>query len=264
MHAHSVEMSAVMETVLNKIERNTSSLTTAYLVCSGRGSRYRTHFDEALVLDTDSRFGIALQSFISYFATPNIDAGINNTLHIFDPSIQDWTTLTLETGSYSLRDINDAIQEALPQGQRGSVTISASYVTLKSSIAIKHGWKVRFTGERSDLGNILGFEPTVGELIEGTHKSDNIVNIFAINTISISVDIAQGAYVDGQRRNIIYSFFPTCQLGTKIVERPVNLIYLPIMVNRIESVEISILDQTGTPINLRDETVTCSFEIRRI
>ena len=252
-----------METVLNNIERNTSSLTTAYLVCSGRGSTYRTIFNEPILLDANSRFGIALQAFISYFATPNIDAGLNDTLHIYIPSKKAWEELVLDTGPYSLHDINDAIQERLPEGQRGSVTISASYVTLKSSIVIKNGFKVKFTGQRSDLGNILGFAAGV-ELDDGTHTSSNIVNIFAINTISISVDIAQGAYVDGQRRNIIYSFFPTCQLGTKIVEQPVNLIFLPIMVNRIESMEISILDQTGTPINFRDEIVTCLFEIRRI
>ena len=252
-----------METVLNNIERNTSSLTTAYLVCSGRGSTYRTIFNEPILLDANSRFGIALQAFISYFATPNIDKDLNDKLHVYIPSKRAWEELVLDTGSYSLRDINDAIQERLPQGERGSVTISASYVTLKSRIDIKNGFKVKFTGERSDLGNILGF--TAGlELTDGAHTSPNIVNIFAINTISISVDIAQGAYVDGQRRNIIYSFFPTCQLGTKIVEQPVNLIFLPIMVNRIESMEISILDQTGTPINFRDEIVTCLFEIRRI
>ena len=74
-----------METVLNNIERNTSSLTTAYLVCSGRGSTYRTIFNEPILLDANSRFGIALQAFISYFATPNIDAGLNDTLHIYNP-----------------------------------------------------------------------------------------------------------------------------------------------------------------------------------
>ena len=37
-----------------------------------------------------------------------------------------------------------------------------------------------------------------------------------------------GSYVNGATKNTIYSFFPKVSPGYKIIESPVNLVYLPI------------------------------------
>ena len=159
-----------------------------------------------------------------------------------------------------MNDINDRLQSFLPQ--RGIITITADYVTLKAKLNIaKGGYKVKFESSSGDLSTLLGFDDKI--LSAGNHIGDRIVNILAVNSISVSIDIIAGGVVDGIQRNIVHSFFPACGVGEKIIERPSNLVFLPIIVNRIEDLRIRLLDQSCKLLNFRDELITCQFIIRR-
>ena len=71
-----------------------------------------------------------------------------------------------------------------------------------------------------------------------------------------------GSYVNGTTRNSIYSFFPKVSPGYKTIESPVNLVYLPITLDVIDSLDVSITDQDGQLLNLRNEKLTIRFHIR--
>ena len=249
-----------MENILTKIERNTSVETVAYLVCSGKGADVRTNFKQPIILDQNYKHSIALTAYTSYFSIPNVESSINGRLNIFDPHISKWTVLTFESGSYSLNDLNDCLQSFLPS--RGIITIKPDFITLKAKINIaKGGYQVKFDSSTGDLSNLLGFNNKI--ISAGLHVGDNIVNILSVNSISVSIDIIAGGFVDGVQKNIIHSFFPSVGVGEKIIERPVNLIYLPIIVNRIENLRIRLLDQSCNLLNFRDEVITCQFIIKR-
>ena len=63
-------------------------------------------------------------------------------------------------------------------------------------------------------------------------------------------------------KNTIYSIFPKVSPGYKIIETPVNLVYLPITLDTIDSLAVSIMDQDDHLLNLRNEKLTIRFHIR--
>jgi len=67
----------------------------------------------------------------------------------------------------------------------------------------------------------------------------------SINSILVNVDVIGGSYVNGKTQNTIYSFFPDISLGYKIVEKARNLVYLPVILDKINKVETVVTDQNG-------------------
>ena len=88
------------------------------------------------------------------------------------------------------------------------------------------------------------------------------VNILSINSIFVNIDIIDGSYVNGKTKNTIYSFFPDVSPGYKIIESPVNLVYLPILPQTIQNINLTITDQDENLLNLRGEKLTARFHIR--
>ena len=109
---------------------------------------------------------------------------------------------------------------------------------------------------------MLGFDNDIYTL--GFQESENIVNILSINSLLVNLDIISGSYVNSSSQNTIYSFFTDVSPGYKIVESPINLVYLPITLDTIHSLETSITDQNGNQLNLRGETLTMRFHIRKV
>ena len=64
---------------------------------------------------------------------------------------------------------------------------------------------------------------------------------------------------NGATKNTI---FPKVSPGYKIIESPVNLVYLPITLDTIDSINISIKDQDDHLLNLRNEKITIRFHMR--
>ena len=149
------------------------------------------------------------------------------------------------------------------------INISANSNTLKSVLIIEKDYQVDFNHQNS-LAKVLGF--TGNRYTEGFHESENVVNILKINSILVNIDIISGSYVNGATKNTsyvngatkntIYSFFPNVSPGYKIIETPVNLVYLPITLDTIDNSYVSITDQDNHLLNLRNEKLTIRFHIR--
>ena len=69
----------------------------------------------------------------------------------------------------------------------------------------------------------------------------------------VNIDIIRGGYVNGTTKNTIYSFFPKVSPVYKIIKTPVNLVYLPITLDTIDSLKVSIMDQDDHLFNNRNE-----------
>jgi len=78
------------------------------------------------------------------------------------------------------------------------------------------------------------------------------------------VDVIGGSYVNGRTQNTIYSFFPNMSPGFKIVESPRNLVYLPVISDKINKMETVVTDQNGQQLNLRGENLTIRYHLREI
>jgi len=115
---------------------------------------------------------------------------------------------------------------------------------------------------RNSIASVLGFAQQIYK--EGIHESQNVVNILSINSILMNVDVIGGSYVNGKTQNTIYSFFPNVSLRYKIVENPRNLVYLPVVLDKINKMETVVTDQNGKQLNLRGENLTIKCNLREI
>ena len=88
------------------------------------------------------------------------------------------------------------------------------------------------------------------------------MNVLSINSIRVTSDVITSSYTNGGTENIIYSFFPSVGPGYKIVQEPLNLIYLPVTLSTISQMETKLVDQTGKQLNLRGEELSIRFHIR--
>ena len=251
--------------LLERIANNTDHKTSFQIILSSDKTNFNTRFNPKLELDEKKKYEIALVNLETYYSFPNIDE-TNNTFVYSPNNGNSWEKIKIPEGSYEIDDINDAIQHEMKKrthydeiNEDYYINIAPNTNTLKSVLILEKGYQVDFNHQNS-LAKMLGF--TGNKYTEGFHESENVVDILRINSILVNIDIISGSYVNGTTKSTIYSFFPDVSPGYKIIESPVNLVYLPITLNTIDSLNVMITDQDDHLLNLRNEKLTIRFHIR--
>ena len=144
-------------------------------------------------------------------------------------------------------------------GDEDAFELSASPNTFQSILEIKIGYIVKFTYNNS-LKNVLGFTRDVYN--EGTHFSENVVNIMSTTSILIHIDIIRGSYVEGSKKPVMYSFYPKVNPGYRIIQKPHNPIYLSIVRKNISTLNVRITAHNSDLLDLRGEEVVIRFHLR--
>ena len=253
--------------LLKQIAKNTAHKMSFQIIVSDNESSFNTKFNPTLQLDRDKEYEIALVNLKTYYSFPNI--GETNNVFVYSPDNgNSWVKIKIPEGSYEIDDINNTIQHEMEKRGHNDpinedyytcINISANSNTLKSVLILEKNYQIDFNHQNS-LAKVLGF--TDAKYTEGFHESENVVNILRINSILVYIDIILGSYVYGTTKNTIYSFFPKVSPGYKIIETPVNLVYLPITLDTIDSLKVSITDQDDHLLNNRNEILTIRFHIR--
>ena len=250
---------------IEQIAKNTSHKTSFQVIVSGDKSSFNTSFIPKIELDREKKYEIALVNLETYYSFPNIDDSNNTFVYSHDQG-QTWTKIKIPIGSYEIDDINQKLRSEMERAghydevnNEPFINIAANSNTLKSILIIGGGYQVDFN-HANNLSRVLGF--TGQKYGEGFHESEKSVNILSINSILVNIDIIEGSYVNGKTKNTIYSFFPDVSPGYKIIESPVNLVYLPILTDTIQNLNLSITDQDENILNLRGEKLTARFHIR--
>ena len=251
--------------LLEQIVKNTAHKTSFQIILSNDKSNFNTRFNPKLELDREKVYEIALVNLETYYSFPNIDE--TNNIFVYSPDDgNSWVKIKIPEGSYEIDDINNTIQHEMEKrghyDERNEdyyINIAPNTNTLKSVLILEKGYQVDFNHQNS-LAKVLGF--TGAKYTEGFHESENVVDILRINNILINIDIISGSYVNGTTKSTIYSFFPDVSPGYKIIESPVNLVYLPITLDTIDSLNVTITDQDYHLLNLRNEKLTIRFHIR--
>ena len=251
--------------LLERIANNTDHKTSFQIILSSDKTNFNTRFNPKLELDEKKKYEIALVNLETYYSFPNIDE-TNNTFVYSPDNANSWEKIKIPEGSYEIDDINDAIQHEMKKrthydeiNEDYYINIAPNTNTLKSVLILEKGYQVDFNHQNS-LAKVLGFTGT--KYTEGFHESENVVDILRINSILVNIDIISGSYVNGTTKSTIYSFFPDVSPGYKIIESPVNLVYLPITLDTIDSLNVTITDQDYHLLNLRNEKLTIRFHIR--
>ena len=250
---------------LKQIAKNTAHKTSFQVIVSGDKSNFNTLFNPKIELDKEKVYEIALVNLETYYSFPNIDDSNNIFVYSHDQG-QTWTKIKIPIGSYEIDDINNYLRFEMQRighydevNNEQFINIAANSNTLKCILIIGQGYQVDFN-QANSLSKVLGF--TGNKYNEGFHESEKPVNILSINSILVNIDIIDGSYVNGKTKNTIYSFFPDVSPGFKIIESPVNLVYLPILPQTIQNINLSITDQDENLLNLRGEKLTARFHIR--
>lgn len=230
---------------------------------NGNSSHLRSTLFPPIRLQNNTGWEAALLDFTTYNSIPNITQGLNNKLHYYKSKSESGSyglmeTATLKTGSYEIDDINKELQKQLG---RDNIEVTANNNLLRT--VIKSKFYIDFS-QLNSIGSILGFSKNTEVLEPGLqHIGNENVNIIKVNTINITCNIIQGSYKDGVNQHILHTFYPTVAPGFKIVEKPHNLVYLPLSSTSISDVELSILDQDGNFIDFRGETISARVHIKR-
>ena len=242
--------------LIKKIVKNMEHKTSFEIIVSDNESKFTTRLNPPLQLDRDKEYEIALVNLETYYSFPNIDE--TNNVFVYSPDNgNSWVKIKIPEGSYEIDNINTNIQHEMekrghhdPINEDYYINISANSNTLKSVLILGKDYQVDFNHQNS-LAKVLGFSGA--KYTKGFYQSENVVNILSINSILVNIDIISGSYVNGTTKNTIYSFFPKVSPGYKINETPVNLVYLPITLDTIDSLQVSITDQDDHLLNLRNE-----------
>lgn len=138
--------------------------------------------------------------------------------------------------------------------------MEANHNTLQCEI--KCNKKIDFS-KKNSIGNLLGFGKKQLEPNK-KHISEHPVDIFKVNSICVECNLVTNSYNNGELVHIIHLFYPTVPPGFKIVEKPSNVIYLPISTRYIDEIVLKITDQEGKLVNFRNELVTIRLHLKRI
>lgn len=247
--------------LLEKIVLNTEPKESFQVVVSDNKTKFTTLFNPHIQLKKNKRYEMALVNLETYYSFPNIT--IKNCRFTYSPDTgSTWYYILIPEESYDIEDINDFVQQRMAQnGHAKNITISANTNTLKAVVILENNYQIDFRPTDS-ISAVLGFNNQL--YTSDYQESENPVNILSLNSILVNIDIISGSYVNGRRNPTIYSFFPAVSPGYKIIETPANLVYLPITLDAIYSMQVSLTDQNGNLLNLRGENVSIRFHVREI
>ena len=214
-------------------------------------TKIKTTFNPPIELDRTRKYEMALVNLETYYSFPNMFD--ENNVFRYSPGFiegdstrqRQWVEVQISEGSYDLIDIAETIKIAMKRNGHNddAVKISANTITLRSVLEIQGDFQVDFR-TRNSISSVLRFRNLVYE--ESINESQNVVNILSVNSILVNVDVIGGSYVNGRTQNTIYSFFPNVSPGYKIVENPRNLVYLPVILDKINKMETVVADQNGS------------------
>ena len=254
----------MQEELLKEIVENTSQKDSFQVIVSDKTTHFNTKFNPPIQLNKQKSYEMALVNLETYYSIPNITPK-NNAFRYSPDEGANWIVVDIPTGSYDIEDINDVIQRGMKENGHWDAANEEFYVsllanpnTMKAILNVENNYQVNFKSGNS-LRKLLGFG---SKIYSASQESERVVDILGVNSILVNTNITSGSYVNGTNKPTIYSFFPNVSPGHKIVEHPKNLIYLPITLHVIHSLQVTLTDQNFDILDLRGENVTIRFHIR--
>ena len=213
------------------------------------------------VLTLDGEWSVGLVDFQTYNSIPNVDECNNKFTYARlseDGKTMDVpTTLTIPVGSYEVNDIAETLRKLMPQDIEFELYGNRNTLTC----VMKCSSEVDFSSDGS-IGPMLGFEPRVYKA-GIAHVSTRPVNILSVNVVRINCNLVGSAYLNGQPTTTVHEFSIVVPPGFKIVEVPKTIIYSPVIVDSIQEVVVSVVDQDGRLVNFRNEEITLRLHLKR-
>lgn len=114
------------------------------------------------------------------------------------------------------------------------------------------------------VGQLLGFRSNKVLRENAVHISQLPADILKVSVIRVECNIITGSYLNNRPSHTIHEFSPRVPPGCKIIEVPQNVIYFPVTVKNIRTLNLSLRDQNNHLINFRGETITIRLHIKKV
>lgn len=168
--------------------------------------------------------------------------------------------IEIPTGSYEVEDLAKYLKRAL--AVRGvKIELESNKNTLKCEIMCSQ--PIDFTKPNS-IGTLLGFRSNLQLKPNQVHISQLPADILKVNVIRVECNIIAGSFLNNKPSHTIHQFSPRVPPGYKIIEAPQNVIYFPVTVKNIHTLNLTIIDQENNSINFRGETITVRLHIKKV
>lgn len=209
--------------------------------------------DSNIVIEGDGSF---LNSISSGMQTVD---GVKLPVLQYDSHFYDINVIEIPVGSYEIDDIYDILKKTF-DSYNIQFDLRINKNTLKCQLICSQ--PIDFT-RKNTIGTLLGFSSQIlkPNII---HESDLSIDIFRVNALRLECNITTGAYMNNMPVHTIHEFYPNVPPGYKIIEVPRNVIYLPVAVRTIRTLNIYIVDQNNNLVNFCGENITIRIHIKKI
>lgn len=240
---------------------------------SQRSSEISQDFFPPISLNPERNYVLGLYSLTTYNSISNIKQGVNDII-AFEPflltaeqntkqalpkqsSSPQTVIIQVPAGSYEIAQLGEYLsQEVNKNGIKFSLTLNPS--TMK--VEMKSSATVIFP--KNSIREILGFRNLIYPV--GVNVSEMIPQISSINIINVECNIISGSFRNGKLSHSLYSFAPSVPTGYKMIERPTNILFLPVHDREITNITLRLTDQDGQIVHFNDEQVTINLVLREL
>lgn len=219
------------------------------LTITGNKPFLESQFQPPLTLWEKCECGLLYFSALN--SIPNVTA-CNNIFTYGDDNKQ----LQVPFGTYDLYDIAEYLETNISDCE---IKIKPNNNTLKCHFYCSQS--VNFNVNNS-IGQLLGFQNVKLEANKW-YESITPVSILPLSVIRIECDLVQGTYNNGSPSHIIHEFVPDVSPGHRYIEKPQNIIYLPVNKYCISSLSVKILDENGNYVDFRGESIQLRLHLRK-
>ena len=238
------------------------------IIVKGKGSTISSDFREPIVVpyDTDNA-QIGLKNFTTFNNIPNIVKGKNNQLKIKVPGSKTWHVFALETGAYELKVIAQQIIEWITvtypelKKVKENFQLIGNNATSKADFCFLDDYGVDFDVSAS-IYDLLGFDKS--DKIEGIGRyvGKRIVNITNVTQLVFNCNITTSNYINGQEMPFLFNCSVDVPAGYRMGRELTTISYKNLNTTQISHIRIWVVDEHGSPVNLRDDDLTVSLSLR--
>ena len=247
-------------------------------VISTKGNKVTVDFNPKINLDSKKKYYLRCLNANIVYCMPNVISGVNNKLYYYINGANvgaSFRTITFDAGLYSLLDINRTISYFTTDPNNGDnsklIQFSADSATSKIYVTFDQPNTCISVFFPDSITSMLGFDLSQGDSskaftignnpVKTSIKSKNQAQLNSLQNILIKCDIVSGSYQNSQLSNIIACVTPDVASYSTIIYSPYHPLRLPIDVDTIESMTLTLIDQDGKEVDMGTDNGTLPPEL---